>query len=370
MSVQTIKAAVIRSIGAPWTLEDVQLEAPREDEILVKMVGVGICHTDLLCKTGAFPAPMPIVLGHEGAGVVEAVGSKVSRVKPGDHVVLSFDSCGQCRNCRQHNPGYCFEFFPRNMSGGRASDGSSPIASNGAPVHASFFGQSSFATHAIAREVNAVVVDRSLPLSILGPLGCGVQTGAGAVANSLGLLKGDSLAIFGAGAVGLSALLAARALGAGEVIVIEPNEKRGAFALELGATRVINPTATDDVLAEIKQSGGGVNHAFDTTGLPQVIGTAIETLLPGGVLGMVGGPPPDALLPANLMSMLVRGITAKYIIEGDSDPQTFIPKMLDWYKAGQFPFDRLVRTFPFDQINAAAHAAEKGDVIKPVLVFA
>ena len=368
MVTKTIRAAVIRAAGSPWTIENVQLEEPREDEILVRMVGVGICHTDLLCKSGNFPVLMPIVLGHEGAGVVEKVGSKVGRVAVGDHVVMSFDSCGLCRNCHQHNPGYCFEFFPRNFSGGRKADGSSPIQGNDAPIHASFFSQSSFATYAIAREASAVVVDRALPLEILGPLGCGVQTGAGAVANSLGLLRGDSLAIFGAGAVGLSALLAARALGAGTVIVVEPNEKRGAFAMELGATQVINPKTIVDVLGEIKKSGG-VNFAFDTTGIPEVIGTAIETLLPGGVLGMVGGPPPDATLPANLMSMLIRGVSAKYIIEGDADPQTFIPRMLEWYRAGKFPFDRLVRKFPFDQINQAAHAAETGDVIKPVLVF-
>jgi aryl-alcohol dehydrogenase/geraniol dehydrogenase (NAD+) len=363
------RAAVLKATGADWVIENVQLAEPREDEILVRMVGVGICHTDLSCRSGALPVPTPIVLGHEGSGVVERIGSRVTTISVGDHVVLSFGSCGQCRNCLHHNPAYCFEFFPRNFSGGRGMDGSSPIAQDGGAIHGAFFNQSSFATHAIAGEGNAVVVDRTLPLDILGPLGCGIQTGAGAVANSLGVRKGDSLAIFGGGGVGLSGLLAARALDAGTVIVIEPNEKRAQFALELGATHVINPKVTGDVLAEIRQLSGGVNFAFDTTGIPAVIGIAIETLLPGGVLGMVGGPPPEATMPANLMSMLMRGISAKYIIEGDSDPKTFIPRMIDWHRAGRFPYDKLIRKFPFESINEAAHAAEIGEVIKPVLVF-
>lgn len=369
MNRRTIRAAVTRAVGSPWVIEEVDLAEPHDDEVLVRMVGSGICHTDLSCRSGVLPAPMPIVLGHEGSGVVERVGAKVTRVKQGDHVVLSFDSCGQCRNCRHDSPATCFEFFPRNFSGKRM-DGTTPIQQNGDVVHAVFFSQSSFATHAIAREANTVVVDADLPLELLGPLGCGVQTGAGAIANSLGLKAGDSLAIFGGGGVGLSALLAARALDGGTVIVVEPNENRAAVAKELGATHVINPSETKDVLEEIKRlGGGGVNFAFDTTGIPSVVGIAVEALLPGGVLGMVGAAPPEAMLPANMMSMLFRGITAKYIIEGDSNPQTFIPTMLGWYRAGKFPFDKLIGKFPFESINEAAHAAESGAVIKPVLIF-
>jgi aryl-alcohol dehydrogenase/geraniol dehydrogenase (NAD+) len=312
---------------------------------------------------------MPIVLGHEGAGVVESVGKAVTKVKPGDHVVLSFDSCGSCRNCTHHQPAYCFEFLPRNFGIGRKADHGSALSLNGEPLTAGFFGQSSFATHALAREINTVVIAKDLPLEIMGPLGCGIQTGAGAVANSLGLRAGDSLAVFGGGAVGLSAVLAARALDAGTIVVVEPTAERRALALELGATHAIDPRVTSDVLAEIKSLCGGVNYAFDTTGIPAVIGVAIETLLPGGVLGMVGAPPPDAMMPASLMSMLARGVGAKYILEGDSEPQVFIPKMIDWYRAGKFPFDRLIKKFPFEAINEAAHASEIGEAIKPVLIF-
>jgi aryl-alcohol dehydrogenase/geraniol dehydrogenase (NAD+) len=365
------RAAVVREAGKPWTIEDVEIAAPREDEVLVRMAGTGICHTDVSCKDGHFPVPLPIVLGHEGAGVVEAVGAGVGRVKVGDHVVLSFDSCGHCHNCQQHRPSYCFDFYPRNLGGVRRSDNTPTITQNGEALNAVFFCQSSFATYAVAREVNTVVVDKALPLHILGPLGCGVQTGAGAAVNSLGIKRGESLAVFGGGAVGLSAMLGARAVGAETLIVVEPNAGRRALALELGASYAIDPVETIDVLGKIKQlSGGGVNYTLDTTGIPAVIAAAVEALLPNGMCGLLGVPSsPEATVPANMMSMLVRGIGVKYIVEGDADPQEFIPRMAGWFKAGKFPFDRLIRKFPFEQINEAAAASLRGEVVKPVVVF-
>ena len=364
------RAAVVRQAGQPWVIEDVEFATPREDEVLVRMVGTGICHTDIACRDGDFPVPLPIVLGHEGAGVVEEVGSAVRSVSRGDHVILSFDSCGQCRSCKGHRPSYCFDFYPRNLAGTRRADGSSTLSQGGQNINAVFFCQSSFATYAIAREVNTVVIDRSLPLQIMGPLGCGVQTGAGAAVNSLGLGTGDSLAVFGGGAVGLSALLGARAVGAGSVIVVEPNPVRRQLALELGAAHVIDPKQTQDVLAKIRElSGGGVNFGLDTTGIPAVVASAMEALLPDGMLGLLGVPPPEASLPANMMSMLIRGVGAKYIVEGDAEPQAFIPRMVSWYQDGKFPFDKLIRTFAFEQINEAAKASLSGEVVKPVVLF-
>ncbi len=362
-------AAVVRKVGGPFTLEAIEVAAPRDHEVRVRMVATGMCHTDLVARDG-FPVPMPIVLGHEGAGVVESVGSAVTSVRPGDHVVLSFNSCADCPSCGAAEPAYCYNFLAHNFSGLRPDDGSSPLSQNGERVSGNFFGQSSFGTYAIAHERNTVRVDSSLPLELLGPLGCGIQTGAGAAVNSLGLKKGQSLAIFGGGAVGLSALMGARAVDAGTIIVVEPNPARGALALELGATHVINPRETTDVLAKLKElSGGGVNHALDTTGIPAVIEVAVETMLPNGMLGLIAVPPPDAMLPANMMSLLIRGAGVKCITEGDANPQEFIPRMIGWYKAGKFPFDRLITRFRFDQINEAAQASEKGVAIKPVLVF-
>ncbi|MDB5971905.1 MAG: geraniol dehydrogenase [Hydrocarboniphaga sp.] len=363
------KAALVRKVGGTFDIEDVSVAAPRDYEVRLRMVGCGMCHTDIVARDG-FPVPLPIVLGHEGSGVVESIGAKVSRVKPGDHVVLSFNSCLECPSCAESKPAYCFNFFPNNFSGVRPADGTSAVSQNGAVIHANFFGQSSFSTYAIAHEINAIPVDKDLPLEILGPLGCGIQTGAGAAINALAIKAGQSLVIFGGGAVGLSALLGARAVDAGIVIVVEPNAARRVLALELGATHVIDPKATTDVLASVKKlSGGGVRYALDTTGNPAVVGIAVETMLPNGMLGLLGIPPPDATLPASMMSMLVRGIGVKCITEGDSDPQEFIPRLLAFYRAGKFPFDRLITKFPFSQINEAAHSSERGEAIKPVLIF-
>lgn len=362
-------AAVCRSVGGAFSIEDIDVADPRGAEVRVRMVAVGMCHTDLVARDG-FPVPMPIVLGHEGAGVIEAVGPDVTGLAIGDHVVLSFDSCAKCSACDHDLPAYCQEFVPYNFAGVRLEDGSSPLSQNGAVVHGNFFGQSSFASYAIAHQRNTVKVDKDLPLELLGPLGCGIQTGAGAAALSLGLKAGESLAIFGGGAVGLSALLGARAVDAGMVIVVEPNADRCALALELGATHAINPRDEPDVLARIKElSGGAVTHAIDTTGIPAVISVAVETMGINGILGLIAVPAPDATVPLGIMSLQMRGAGIKSIVEGDADPQVFIPQMLQWYRDGKFPFDRLVKTYPFAQINEAAHASEKGETVKPVLLF-
>ena len=374
MTTQTIAptvatAAVVRNVGGPFALEKIDVAAPREDEVLVRMVGVGVCHTDIVCRDG-FPVPMPIVLGHEGSGIVEAIGSNVTNVKLGDRVVLSFNSCGHCPSCEKDLPATCAQFLPFNFAGIRLPDGSSPLSKDGQPIHGMFFGQSSFATYAIARAVNTVRVPDAVPLEILGPLGCGIQTGAGAVINSLKPGPDDSIAIFGGGAVGLSAVLGARAIGLSRIYVVEPNAERRSLALELGASKVYDPRDGSDIEAAIKaDSGGGVSCTVDATGIPAVAGQAINVTTPGGTVGLVGVPPPDGQIPATLLDLLVKGVTLRPITEGDANPQTFIPQMIDLYQQGRFPFDRLVTKFPFDKINDAVHAAETGKAIKPVLVF-
>lgn len=365
----TATAAVVRNVGGPFALEKIDIAAPREDEVLVRMVGVGVCHTDIVCRDG-FPVPMPIVLGHEGSGIVEAIGSKVTNVKLGDRVVLSFNSCGHCPSCEKDLPATCTQFLPMNFAGIRLADGSSPLSKDGQPIHGMFFGQSSFATYAISRAVNTVRVPDAVPLEILGPLGCGIQTGAGAVLNSLKPSTNDSIAIFGGGAVGLSALLAARAIGVSRIYVVEPNAERRSLALELGASKVFDPRDGSDIEAAIKaESGGGVSYTVEATGIPAVAGQAINVTAPGGTVGLVGVPPPEGQIPVTLLDLLVKGVTLRPITEGDANPQIFIPQMIDLYQQGRFPFDRLVTKFPFDKINDAVHAAETGKAIKPVLVF-
>lgn len=366
---QRIRAALVRQVGGPFTVEDLTLSPPSHGEIMVRLHGTGICHTDLVCRDG-FPVPLPIVLGHEGAGTVVALGHGVDSLQIGDPVVMSFGSCGQCPNCARHQPAYCHHMVPINFGGQRWPEGGMAMQQGDASVHGHFFDQSSFATYAIGHARSAVKVDSDLPLHLLGPLACSMQTGAGAVMRSLQLQRGESFAVFGGGAVGLSAVMMARHLEASHIVVIEPVAARRALALELGATAVIDPRNTGDVVAVLREAcGGGVYRALDTTGLPQVIEQAFQALAPNGLLGLLGVSTPDALLPVRIMDMVLRGAGIKAILEGDSDPQTFIPQLLTLYRNGRFPFDRLVRTYPFEDINEAARAAASGEVIKPVLVF-
>jgi aryl-alcohol dehydrogenase len=363
-----IRAAVCREGSPAFTIENATLEAPRAGEVLVRVVGAGVCHTDMAVRDRQLPVPLPVVLGHEGSGVVEAVGEGVTSVAPGDPVVLSFASCGQCPNCADHAPAYCYGFGLHNFSGGRA-DGSTAIATDSGAVHSHFFGQSSFATHALATERNVVKVPedaRDVPLELLGPLGCGIQTGAGAVLNAMAVKPGRSLAVFGAGAVGLSAIMAARIAGADPIIAIDLHDNRLALARELGATHTIK--GDGDVAAELAAlCPQGLNYAFDTTGLARLIELAFGLIAPRGILGLVGASDADAMLHFNETALMGGGKRVMGILEGDSDPQTFIPELIGHYRAGRFPFDRLVETFPFEAINDAFAAGESGRVIKPVL---
>jgi aryl-alcohol dehydrogenase/geraniol dehydrogenase (NAD+) len=333
------------------------------------MAGVGICHTDIACRDG-FPVPMPIVLGHEGSGVVKAVGPDVKSIRPGDKVVLAFNSCGHCATCKQDRPAACCNFLAFNFGGVRMSDGKPPLSQGAQPLHGAFFGQSSFSTHAISREINTVVVDSALPLELLGPLGCGLMTGAGAAINSLRIQPGQSLAIFGGGTVGLSALLGALAVGAGKVYLVEPSAQRRALAQALNATHTFDPRNGTDVVDAIKQANGGsVDHAVDTTAIPTVIRQAIDSVQPGGAVALVGIPAPEAAVPVTLLELLVKNVSLKPVVEGDANPKTFVPNLLALQAAGKFPFERLITRYPFSQLNEAIKATETGEVIKPVLIF-
>jgi aryl-alcohol dehydrogenase len=244
-----IKAAVVREKSAPFIIEDLSLDDPRPEEVLVRIVATGVCHTDMVVRDQEYPVPLPLVLGHEGAGIVEKVGAAVKAVTPGDHVVLSYGSCGRCANCEQGKPGYCVEFYDRNFKGARL-DGSTPLhAHDHGDIGGCFFAQSSFATHALVTERNAIKIPKDVPLEIMGPLGCGIQTGAGAVINVLKPQPGASLAIFGAGSVGLAAAMAALAVGVTTIIMIDLNDDRLAFARELGVSHTVNGREADTVKA-------------------------------------------------------------------------------------------------------------------------
>lgn len=361
-----IEAAVLRAADAPYTIEPLDLADPGPGEVLVRIAGTGMCHTDLLGRAPGDRVAKPVVLGHEGAGVVEAVGPGVTAVAPGAHVVLSIDSCGGCANCRAALPGNCARMAALNMASvppdgvPRVTDG------GGAPVHSRWFGQSSFATHALGTARNVVPVADDVPLETLGPLGCGMQTGAGSVLVALGVRAGDTIAVFGTGAVGLAAVMAARVAGATTIVAVDLHESRLDLARELGATHTLNG-ADGDLAARIRAiSGGeGVQYSFDTTAVPSVVSAAVASLRTTGVCGLVGVGSEEYRLDPSLMLM---GRTVKGIIEGDVVPQTFIPKLVELWRQGRFPYDRLVRTYPLADINRAEADALSGEVVKPVLL--
>jgi aryl-alcohol dehydrogenase len=360
-------AAVLRSADGPLRFEELDIEPLRPDEVLVKMVGVGICHTDLGVIAAPADGQTPIVLGHEGSGIVVQTGSAVAAVSAGDRVVLSYAYDGTCDNCESDLPMHCRDFFSLNLSGARA-DGSSPLSAGGTPILGAWFGQSSWATHAVTSERNCVKVAAGLPLELMGPLGCGLQTGAGAVLNTLRPRPGTSIAIFGVGSVGLAALLAAVAAGCETIIAVDIQDSRLERATQLGATHIINSTVTDPASAIVEITGRGAHYSVDCIGFSAVVRSALECLQTPGVCASVGfqGIPNEIAID---QGQLLFGKSLVGVVEGDAVPQVFIPQLITLYEQGKFPFDRLIQTFEFEKINEALDAVHHGIVSKAVLTF-
>ena len=357
-----IKAAVTHGLGESFKLEGVDLAEPKADEVLVKVVACGVCHTDAVIRDLGI-TPYPVVLGHEGSGIVEKVGSAVKNVKPGAHVVLSFASCGQCENCLNGHPSACLEFNPLNF-GGIMSDGTKRISQNNQEV-STFFGQSSFATYAVVNERNIVEVDKDIDLALLGPLGCGIQTGSGTIINRFKPAFGSSVAVYGSGAVGLSAIMAAKLVGFKNIIAVDIHDSRLELAKELGATHTLNGSKVD-VVTEIKEiTNGGTHFALETTGIPVVVKQSIHALRPLGQCAIVGVTPEITFDVHN--DIMAEGKAVIGVIEGDTVPQVFIPQLVEYYKKGQFPFDKLVKFYNFEEINEAFEDSKKGLTVKPIL---
>lgn len=362
------KAAVVRQKGGPFEIETVDIAPPRHDEVLVRVVATGMCHTDMVARDQIYPVPQPVILGHEGAGVVESVGENVTKVQKGDHVVLSFLSCSTCAPCHKGHPAYCENFNDYNFAGARPDDGSHALyGDDQTPLNDRFFGQSSFAAYALANERNVVKVRTDVALELLGPLGCGIQTGSGTVLNALKVTPGASFAAFGAGAVGLSAVMAAAAAGATTIFAVDIVPSRLDLALQLGATHVVNSAEVDPVEAIRKVTGKGVDYAMDSTGITSVIRTAVLALRQTGAAAVVGASKPGAVLDLDINDLMQSSKSIRGVVEGDSVPDIFIPKLIDLYLACRFPFDRLIRFYDFDQINEAAADSEKGVTLKPVV---
>ncbi len=364
-----ILAAVCRTKSLPFTVETLELDEPRPDEVLVRVVASGVCHTDLICRDQWYDVPLPAVFGHEGSGIVERVGSNVRKVQPGDHVVMSFVSCGTCPTCRSGRVAYCAELYARNFSGARP-DGSNALRNGTTPIHGHFFGQSSWATYSVAYERNVVKVPPDAPLELLGPLGCGIQTGAGAVLNTLHPHAGTSIAVFGAGAVGLSAVMAARVAGCTTIVAVDIKANRLKLAEELGATHVFDATRTDPVAAIKDVTGGGVDFSLETTASPKVFRQAVDCLGPLGTCGLIGAAALGTEATFDMNDILLPGKTIKGVIEGDSVPDVFIPRLVELIRQDRFPLSRLVKTYTLGDVNRAAEESLSGTTVKPVLVMA
>ena len=361
-----IKAAVVFETGGEFRIEQLELTDPNDDEVLVRIVGVGICHTDLAGRDHHLPIPgPPSVFGHEGAGVVEKVGARVTKVKPGDHVVLCWDCCGVCTSCKSGKDSYCLNFFLHNFHGARP-DGTATLRKGDQVIHGSFLGQSSFADFALANERSVVKVRDDVPLEILAPMGCGVMTGAGAVMNSLRPRPGSSIAVFGVGNVGMSAVLAAVVVGCTTIIGVDVHPDRLEMAKEFGATHTVNAAEVDPVEAIRDITGGGADFSLECVGNPKVLRQAVDALPRCGVCGLVGVVPPGTEVSLD-MDLLMNGRTVTGIIEGDAVPDLFIPRLVELYSQGRFPFDRMITFYPFDEIGQAVKDMEEGRVLKPVL---
>jgi aryl-alcohol dehydrogenase len=362
-----VTAAVLRTGNGPFTVETLEVAEPRANEVLVRMVAAGMCHTDLLGRE--LPPEFfagPQVYGHEGAGIVEAVGADVTSVVPGDHVVLSFNSCGACPACAKGRLPYCFNFSLHNMSGGRPDGTSAFVDAAGNRVGSHYFGQSSFASHTVVAQQSVVKVDPSYDLASLGPLGCGIQTGAGAVMNTLAVEAGASLVVTGAGALGLSAVMAAQVVGAGTIIAVDRHANRLELARRFGATHAISGSPAEITAQIYAITGGGTDYAFDTTGNAAIVRASHDALNTIGTLALAGVGFGE--LSLNFISM-ISGRTITGVMEGDSTPSEFIPLLARLNADGKFPFHELITRFPIDQINEAEAASASGAVIKPVLTF-
>jgi aryl-alcohol dehydrogenase len=362
-------AAVAREPGGSFSIETVELAAPRPDEILVDVVAAGMCHTDLLVRDSR-PESLPAVLGHEGAGIVRETGSEVRDLAPGDKVVLSFPSCGSCIRCRTGRTAYCDSIAALKFRCARPDGSVATTDAQGRPVGDHFFGQSSFGTSAIAYARGAVKVPDDVDLRVAGPLACGVQTGAGTVLDVLRVSPGSSIAVFGAGSVGLCAIMAARLSGATTIVAVNRRASRLALAAEFGATHLVSPTDTDPVDAIRDATGGrGVDFAFETTGVPEVLTTAVRSLDSLGTCAYVGTAPPGVTGGIPMLEAMTKGLTVRGVLQGDSTPSRTIPRLWELHRRGLLPFDRLITTYPLADIDRAAADTETGDVVKPVLLM-
>ena len=361
---QKVKAAVLHTPDSSFSIQEVELAELQPGEVRVKVEASGVCHTDIFAR---HHVSTPSVLGHEGVGIIEETGPGVDNFQVGQRVIISYPWCDDCAVCRNNRPWLCENLLPLCFGGARL-DGSKTISLEGTPISSAFFQQSSFASHAITLARDIVSVDEDVAPAILAALPCGIQTGAGAIMNSFSMEKGQSLLVIGAGAVGLSAVMAAVIVGASPIIVADIHDSRLSLAKDLGADYSINVKDPGLVLGCSDIIPGGVDYILDTSGREESMLNGFQCLAREGTLGIVTTP--DEGLPNfELDELFLRGASLQGIIQGSSIPGNFIPRLIEYYRDGRFPVDRLVKTYPFAEINRAIDDSLSGETIKPVLVM-
>ena len=368
-----VRAAVARAHGAPLEIEGLELDEPRADEVLVRLVACGVARGDLKAIGGALPMPLPFVPGTEGAGIVEKVGDDVTHVAPGDTVVVTAGACGMCARCQAGNPRACTDFGALNLAG-RRLDGTAPFLieeredvepREEVAVNGFFFGQSSFATHALCRASSVIKLPVGAPLEVLAGLGCELLIGAGVVAHGFGFEAEDTLVVTGADAIGLVAIMVARTRGAGTIFVADADEGRRALAVELGATVAVHDT--DDLASAVRSmTGAGARFALDTTATEAARSACLDSLAEGGTCALVD--PPDGVT-IDFDDQVADGATLVISADGHADPHVLIPELVALQAEGRLPLDKLLSFFPFELVNDALAAYREGRVVKPILRF-
>ncbi|MDR0862822.1 MAG: NAD(P)-dependent alcohol dehydrogenase [Oscillospiraceae bacterium] len=364
-----IQAAVIREKGK-FNIETVELAPPKSGEVLVKLIASGICHTDTAVIEQFLPVTFPMVAGHEGVGIVEQVGPGVRDIAPGNRVIMTYPSCGVCEHCKEGHPHACEDNFTL-FFGGNYADGTKRLTTSDGQEVGIMFGQGSFATYAIADQRNTIKVDVDSDdeLAQLCSLGCGIQTGAGAVLNRMKPRAGSSIAVFGMGTVGLAGIMAAKIAGCSTIIAVHSRRGRD-LALEFGATHVIDGR-TEDVEARIKEitNGKGVNYALESAGQPNIVTTMLNSMAKEGtaILVSVTG---ETEVPIKLEPQIMNpSVTLAGAVEGCSNPKVFIPELVRFYKEGRLPVNRLNTVYKYEDINQAFEDSHKGITVKAILKF-
>jgi NDMA-dependent alcohol dehydrogenase len=364
-----MKAAVLYELKTPLKVEDVDLDNPKRGEVRVKIAANGVCHSDYSVIHGVLRSPLPVVPGHEGAGIVEEVGPDVTLVKPGDHVVLSFAPyCGHCYYCSIGRPVLC-DNMRLTMGKGSLLDGTCRLKKNGKPIH-HMAGLSSFAQYAVVAEISCIKIPANVPLEKACLVGCGVMTGVGAAINTAKVEPGTSAVVIGCGGVGLNVIQGCALAGAGVIIAVDLMDNKLEYAKQFGATHTINPSKQELVkTVRSLTEGRGADYAFEVIGLGKTIEQAYACARQGGVTIVVGAPSREDTVTIPASSLLTEKVI-KGSVYGSARPRVDMPRLIDLYMNKKLKLDELVsRTYSLDEVNDAMTALEKGEVARSVVVM-